>query len=215
MTPTDQIVPSRVSILARLIPSFSYALPAFGSALSALLFVGVLRAMRYAEAAGIAAISGGMSEANIAIVAALYLAVFVGLIGIVVGIVRCVSTTTTASPSSWFFLVTAMIGLAPVLTLWQAESFFLGALTSRSGPGMISVIRLIDTCLTLTLGLAAVGVVVLLVASLIPLPAFLRAKQKWAPVIFLVLMELALIVMTVLFHLRTAWFYNVKLSETY
>lgn len=215
MTPTDQMIPTRVSILARLVPAMSYALPAFGAALSAFLFVGVLRAMRYAEAAGMAAISGGMFEANVPIVATLYLAVFVGLMGIVVGIVRCVSTTTTASPAGWFFLVTGVIGLAPVLTLWQAESFFLGALTSRSGPGIISVIRLIDTCLTLTFGLAAVGVLVLLVASLIPLPAFLRAKQKWAPIIFLVLMELALIVMTVLFHLRSSWFYNVKISERY
>lgn len=215
MTPTDQVVPTRVSILARLVPAMSYALPAFGAALSVLMFVRVMRAMRFAESAGISAISAGMYEANVPIVAALYLAIVVGMIGIVVGIVRCFATTTTASPSGWFFLVTGIIGLAPVLTFWQAESFFLGALTSRSGPGIISVVRLIDTCLTLTLGLAALGVLVLLVVSLIPLPAFLRAKQKWTPVIFLVLMEVALIVMTLLFHLRTAWFYNVMRTEKY
>jgi hypothetical protein len=41
--------PSRVSILARLIPAFSYALPTIGAALSAVLFMGVMRAMRNAE----------------------------------------------------------------------------------------------------------------------------------------------------------------------
>jgi len=29
------------------------------------------------------------------------------------------------------------------------------------------------------------------------------------------LMELVLIVMTVFFHLRTSWFYNVRISERY
>jgi hypothetical protein len=206
MTPIVQAVPTRVSILARLIPAISYALPALGAALSALLFIGVMQAMRNAESAGIAAVAGGMSEANVSTVIALYLAVFVGLIGIVVGIVRCVSPTTTASPATWFFLVAGILGLAPVLTLWQAESLLLEVITSGSGPGIVAVANQISMLLMLTIGLAAVGVLILLVASVIPLPAAVRAKRKWAPLIFLVIIELALMAMTVHYHLRTAWF---------
>ncbi len=58
MTPTPQAnnepAPGRVSILARLVPSFSYVIAMLGTALSALFLLGVIRAMRYAEAVGIA-----------------------------------------------------------------------------------------------------------------------------------------------------------------
>ena len=83
MTPTEQVGPKRVSILARLIPLSSYGLPALGAAVSAWLFLGVMQAMRNAEAAGIAAVAGGMSEANLAIIVTFYLAIFVGFAGII------------------------------------------------------------------------------------------------------------------------------------
>lgn len=215
MTPTDQALPTRVSILARFIPAFSYALPAFGAVASAWLFVGVMQAMRNAESAGIAAVAGGMSEANLAVVVTLYLAIFVGLVGVIIGLVRAFSTTTTASPSGWLFLGMGVLGFAPMLTLWRAESLLLGVLTSRSGPGIVSVADQITTCLMLTIGLAAVACVVLLVASVVPLPAVLRAKRKWAPAIFLLIVELALVGMTIAYHVRTYWFYQAKLNERF
>lgn len=215
MTPTEQAVPTRVSILARLVPAFSYGLPAFGAAVSAWLFVGVMRAMQYAETAGIAAIAGGMSEANLAVVISLYLAIFVGLTGVIIGVVRTFSTTTTASASGWFYLVAGVIGLAPMLTLWRAESLLLDVLTSRSGPGIVSVADQISMCLMLTIGLGALGCLILLAASVVPLPAVLRAKRKWAPLIFLVVMELALIGMTIAYHVRTSWFYQARLNERF
>ena len=213
MTPAEPNVPSRVSILARVVPSLSYALPALGAALSALLVINVMEAMRNAESAGIAAVAGGMSEANLAVVLTLYLAIFVGFIGIIVGLVRAFTTTTTASPAGWFFLIAGLLGLAPMLTLWQAESLLVGVLTSRSGPGVAAVASQISICLTLTIVLAAFSCLVLLVASVIPLPALMRARLKWMPVIFLVLMELAVIGMTVAFHLRSYWLYQAKMNE--
>lgn len=215
MTPADQAVPVRVSILARLIPAISYGLPAFGAACSAWLFINVMQGMRNAESAGIAAVAGGMSEANLAVVITLYLAIFVGLIGVIIGLVRAFSRTTTASPSGWLFLFMVALGFAPMMTLWRAESLLLDVLTSRSGPGVVSVADQISMCRMLTIGLAAVGCVVLLVASVVPLPAVLRAKRKWAPVIFLVVVELALIAMTVAYHVRTYWFYQARLNERF
>ena len=218
MTPTPeatkaQSAPSRVSILVRLAPAISYALPALGAALSALLVTNVMQAMRYAESAGIAAVAGGMSEANLAVVLTLYLAIFVGFIGIIVGLVRALTTTTTASPAGWFFVVAGLFGLAPMLTLWQAESLLVGVLTSRSGPGVAAVASQISACLMLTIVLAAVACLVLLVAAVVPLPALMRANGKWTPLVFLVVMELAVIGMTVVYHLRTYWFYQAKMNE--
>jgi hypothetical protein len=53
-----------------------------------------------------------------------------------------------------------------------------------------------------------VSILILLASSFVPLPAVLRAKRKWAPLIMLLLMETAIIAMTVFYHLRTAWLYS-------
>jgi hypothetical protein len=216
MTPTAQLnnnhPTSRVSILARLVPAFSYAIPMLGAALSALFLLGVMRAMRYAEAVGIAAVAGGMAEANLAVVLALYLAIFVGFIGIVVMVIRSFMSTTTASPAAWFFLITGIISLIPLLLLWEAQSLLVAAI-SPGGGGIVHFVSNIRLCLSLTLVASAVVVVILLIASLVPLPKVLTSKRNWAPLIVLVLMELALIGMAVAFQVRTSWLHQVKEME--
>jgi hypothetical protein len=204
--------PSRVSILARLIPAFSYALPAIGAALSAILFMGVMRAMRNAESAGIAAVAGGMSEADLAILIALYLAVVAGFAGVVVAVIRTQVTTTTASPSGWFYLIAGVLGFVPVALLWHAESLLLQVL-SPQGPGVVTVAARINLLLTLTPVAATVSVLTLLAASVLPLPSVFRAKRNYAPLLVLALMELALIGMAVAFQIRTSWFHRVMLTE--
>ena len=215
MTPTEQMVPTRVSIIARLIPLCSYWLPAFGAAVSAYLFIRVFQAMKNAENAGIAAVGGGMSEANVAIIATLYVAILCGLAGVIIGLVRAFSRTSTASPAGWFYLLMGIIGFLPVLTLWQAESLLIEALVGHHQEGIASVANQITVCLMLTLALAVIGAVILLVASLVPLPQFMRAKLKWSPAVFLVVMELALILITVAYHMRTYWFYQLKMNERF
>ena len=64
MTPISER-PARVSILTRIVPVLSYALPALGAAVSALFLINVFRAMRNAETAGVAAVAAGIREANI------------------------------------------------------------------------------------------------------------------------------------------------------
>jgi hypothetical protein len=215
MTPSEQVGPKRVSIMARLIPLSSYGLPAFGAAVSAWLFIGVMEAMRHAEAAGIAAVAGGMSEATLAIVVTLYLAILVGFAGLIIGVFRVFSNTTTASPSGWFYLVAALIGLAPTVTLWQAESILIEVLIGGTQTGVAGVASQITICLMLTLGLAVIGGLILLVASVVPLPAFMKAKRKWSPAVWLLIMELALILLTVAYHMRTYWFYQVRINERF
>lgn len=86
MTPASQFenessFPARVSILARLGPVVSLCTPLLGEAVCALLLMRVLEAMRHAEAAGIAAVTGGMAEANLTMTIALYFGLFVAFIG--------------------------------------------------------------------------------------------------------------------------------------
>jgi hypothetical protein len=216
MTPPEvsdgQSNASRVSILARIVPAFSYALPAIGAALSAILFIGVMGAMRNAESAGIAAVAGGMSKADLTTLITLYLAIVVGFAGIVVAVIRTQVMTTTASPSGWFYLIAAVLGFVPVARLWQAESLLIEVLTSR-GPGVVTVASRIDLLLTLTPIAATVSVLTLLAASVLPLPSAFRAKRNYAPLLVLVLMELALIGMAVAFQIRISWFHQVMLTE--
>ncbi|MEK6336176.1 MAG: hypothetical protein AABM67_14705 [Acidobacteriota bacterium] len=215
MTPTEQMAPTRVSIVARIIPLISYGLPAFGAALSAYLFMGVMQAMKNAESAGIAAVAGGMAEANVAIIATFYIALLFGLAGVIIGLVRAFTRTSTASPAGWFYLVTGIIGLAPVVTLWQAQSLLVEVLVGRIQEGIGVVANQITVCLLLTLTLAVIGAVILLVASLVPLPRFMRAKLKWSPAVFLIVMELVLVLLVVIYHMRTYWLYQVRLNERF
>jgi hypothetical protein len=195
---------ARASILARVAPVFSYGLPALGAAVSALMLINVFRAMRNAEAAGIGAVSGGIREANIPIVVTLYFGVALGFAGIAIGLIRMFTTTTTATPSSWFFLITGIIGLVPVLLLWEAQSLLLGVIFGRAA-GVAEVARQVSLLSMLTMLLGALSILILLVTAFVPLPRILYAKRKWAPVVMLLLMETAVIAMTVLFHLRNAW----------
>jgi len=210
MTPEEQLqpTPTRISIIARIVPAFSYALPALGAGVSALLLLNVLNAMRNAESAGIGAVAGGISEANLAILVTLYLAIFIGGAGVVIGLVRLFTTTVTASPSAWYYVIAGVLGLAPIFALWHAQSLVLDSIFSRS-PGGVSVVAGQITLFSIVaIVLGVVSSLILLASSFVPLPAVLRAKRKWAPLIMLLVMETVIIAMTVVYHLRTAWLYS-------
>ena len=105
-----------------------------------MLLLSVLRAMRNAEGAGIGAVAAGISEANVAILVTLYLAIFVGGAGVVIGLVRLFTTTTTASPSAWYYLIAGILGLTPMFALWRAQSLLLDAIFPHStGAGVSEV----------------------------------------------------------------------------
>lgn len=205
----QQPTPTRVSIIARLVPALSYALPALGAGVSAMLLLSVLRAMRNAEGAGIGAVAAGISEANIAILVTLYLAIVVGGAGVVIGLVRLFTTTVTASPSGWYYLIAGILGLMPMFALWYAQSLLLDAIFPQSvGAGVSEVAGQITLFSIVAMVLGVVSILILLVSSFVPLPAVLRGKRKWAPLITLLVMESAIIAMTVVYHLRTAWLYS-------
>ena len=218
MTPdqvSDQLVPSKVSIIARLVPSLSYVIAMLGAVVSAMLIIRTFQAMRNAETAGIAAVAAGMAEASQAVAILVYLAIFVGVIGLVVMVVRLLTTTATASPSGWFFLISGGLGLVPVTLLWKAESLLIEAISPGFRGGVVQVASAIQMCLTLTLITAGAFSLTLLVGSLVPLPAMLKSKRGYAPMIVLVLMELALTAIAVGFQLRASWLHQVGIRERF
>lgn len=183
-----------------------------GAALSALLLMNVMRAMRFAEAAGVGAVAGGMAEANLPVLVALYFALFMGLIGIVVMVIRCFVSITTASPSAWFFAIGAVLASMPLMFLWEAQSLMVTG--TRSG-NVSLVAASIQLWLTLTMVTSALFVLILLVASVTPLPSVLRAKRNWAPLLLLVTAEFSLIGAAVAFQVQTSWLYGVRAAEQF
>ena len=211
----DQAIESapvrRVSVLGRLVPAFSYAVTAPACIVSALLLFGVMRAMRMAEMAGISAVAGGMAEANLPISITLYFATAVGMIGIIVAVIRLFTTNTTASPSAWFFLIAGCIGLAPLLLLWQGETVFIQAISPGSA-GVARAAASIQLWLTLTIVFALIADSILLIGSLVPLPAVMRTRRAYAAFLILVLMEFDLIAMAVASQMRTSWLQQVRFT---
>jgi len=210
--PDGQTPASRVSILARVVPAFSYITPMLGAAMSAFMFFGLLRAMRYAEAAGVSAVAGGIQEANFPVIISLYFAVTVGFIGILVFVIRMLSSPTTASPSAWFFLVVGGLSFIPAALFWKGESILTETIAGRGNVALAA--SSIYWCLTLTIIATAAFSLISLIASLIPLPHTLRTKRNYAPLIGLVLMELALIGMAIGFQLHNSWLYQVRIRES-
>lgn len=217
MTPdegSESVPVRRVSVLGRLVPAFSYAVPAPACIVSALLLIASMHAFKNAEAAGLVSVSGGIVEANLPVRITLVFAISVGFVGIIITLVRLFGETTTASPSALFFLVTGCVGLAPLVLLWKAELLLIQGIAT-GGRGVVTAESTIQRWLTLTVVFAIFADLILVVASVVPLPAALRAKRGYAPLVLLILMELALIGMAVAFQTRTSWLQHLRFGERF
>jgi len=96
-----------------------------------------------------------------------------------------------------------------MFALWYAQSLLLDAIFPQSaGAGVSEVAGQITPFSLVATVLGVVSIVILLASSFVTLPAVLRGKRKWAPLVTLLVMETAIIAMTVVYHLRTAWLYS-------
>lgn len=216
MTPAETLNEPvrRVSVLGRLVPAFSYAVTSPACIVSAFLLFNVLRGMRTAETAGIASVAGGTAEATLPTLLALYFATAAGVIGILVAVIRLFTTNTTSSPSALFLLIAGLIGLSPVLLLWQAESVLIQAITPGS-PGAAEAASSFQTWLTLTIIFAFIADSILVIGSIAPLPSIMRAKREYASLLVLLLMEAALVGMAVAFQMRLSWLRQLRFTERF
>ena len=98
IVPPNEMVRPRMAVIPRLLAMCSYSLGALGAALSAFSLYGVLEAMRFAESAGIGAVTGGLAESNIPILVGLYAAIAGGFITIIVAAVRTGIATPPSHP---------------------------------------------------------------------------------------------------------------------
>jgi hypothetical protein len=168
------------------------------------------RALRNAETAGIGAVSRGLAEASIPVLVALYLAIVVGAVGLVVLVIRMFVDTTTSSPPVWFFLISGALGILPVSLFSWGQSLVIEALF----PGSTGIMSAANTlALLLPAIMIAAPVIILLLLAISVWPMRSISKPKWGPVVVMLLVELALIVMAVGFQIRASWLFQVSEAE--
>jgi hypothetical protein len=171
--------------------------------------------MKAAEGTGLSAITGGLSEVNLAVLIGLYVAIFFGVAGIVVSFVRLMAAKTTVSPPAWFFLIGGGLGLVPAALLWQAESIVIQVVSPAArnvaNGNVADTAATVASLLILTVVVAALSVVGLLAGSVWPLSS--RSRPRWAPLVALSVLEVVLIVAAVAFQVRTSWLHKVAVTE--
>ena len=211
IVPPDEMVRPRMAVIPRLLAMASYSLPALGAALSAFCLYRVLQGMRVAESAGIAAVTGGLAEANVPVLVGLYAAIAGGFVTIIVAAVRTGIETTTVSPPAWFYLIVVAFCLVPVGLWWTTESMFIQALYPGSD-GIAFVATTISTLITLTMIIGPVVVFLLFIFAVVPFR--LNPNGPWLAIIVLVFAQIVLILVTVAFQMRTSWLWLVMEAES-
>ena len=202
----------RVSVLARVVPALPFMTVAIGAAAGALYVRNIFWAMREAESAGVAAVAGGLAEANLFVLVALYLAIALGLVGLLIQIIRSFVQTKTAPPSILFFVAVCVAGVLAPAFMWTAESTLIGSYNRQAHPdGIATVAFTINWLMILSMCAAPLSILFLLAASVWPLST--NAKRRWGPIIGMLAIVVVLIILAVAFQVRTSWFHQVKELE--
>lgn len=188
----------KVSIIARLIATVAFAIPAIGGALSSFLLITVFQALRSNEAVGIGAVMGGMKESSLPVTISLYLAAIFGLVVVIVLIVRMIMQTKKASPPFWFFVLGGILSFIPAALFWRAQLLVLEVLSPGSsiGAGGIGgVAEYIGELLLISVIAAPIVIVILIIASVVPFSS--RPGPKVVSLVTAITIEIGLIVAAV------------------
>ncbi len=164
----------KVSISTRLIALAAFTIPLIGGALSSFFLFGAFRALQGIQSAGVGAVMAAMKEASLPVIVSLYVAAFFGLVVAVVLVVRMMTQTTKASPPFWFFIVGGVLSFLPAALFWKCQMLILEVLSPGSkigSAGIGGVGAEIAEWLLISLVAAPIIFVILLVASVVPLPS--------------------------------------------
>jgi biopolymer transport protein ExbD len=188
----------KVSLTTRLVAALVYTIPAIGGALSSILLMNVLRALRANENAGVSALMGAMKQASLPAIVSLYLAAICGIAVIIVLVVRMIVQTKTASPPFWFFAIGGILCLLPAGLFWKAHLLIIEVLSpgsSISGGGIAGVGAEISRLLLMSVIAAPVVIIVLLVASVLPFSS--RSRPKWGSLMAAAAIEIMIIAVAI------------------
>ncbi len=191
-------VRTRISILERLAPSLSFALAALSGAVGAIYMQRFFRTLSAAENAGYVAYYMGMAEVDLLIGVVLGLSVVVGIAGIIVAAIRVFTANRTASPPGVLFLVPAGISLiSPLMTGYAGA---VANLAMGSASGIANAGDKIAVLNWAAIGVTAIALVVLAIFTFVPFRS--KNGRKFSPVLFLIIIEGAVVAAAVAFFLE-------------
>jgi hypothetical protein len=202
----------RVAVFPRLVVLLACLVPLAGAIVSSFSIRDVLLAMREAEAAGISAVTGGLSEANIPAVFSLFLAVVLGFAAIAVIVIRLFVSTTTASPPAWSILLSGVLALLPMLLAWKAESLLLQSFTEPVHGVSIAAPTIL---LLLKTALYSAPICMILLVLIAVYPFSTRRKGKWSALILIVMLVATFFGFGIALQSRTWWLYEVSKRERF
>jgi hypothetical protein len=197
---------SKVSVLARLIPAVVYLIPAFGATLSAFLMMKMMRALEENETAGIEVVLAVLAESIYPVLGSLYLQIFLGIAIFAVLIARMVMQTKTASPAGWFFILSGILCLIPIVVLAEAQSMIIEALIIPTSADISAIGSTVALLLILTMAALPIIFIILLALSVIPFST--KKRPRWSPLIAAVFVEILIITAAVFFQLRLLWLFQ-------
>lgn len=190
----------RVSIFERIVPFSALALAALAGGSGGAAILWMLDVLRSAETAGRAALAGGLAENTLVPLVLLYASTALGIVAILVTVGRLFIKTSTASPSGISYLVLGILSMLPIGLVWFAGSTVMRVLDVNSTESMVELGPIATNCSTAAIAITAILLFILLAWSLIPFKS--RPGRRIGPVISLLIVELALIVVTIVFQLR-------------
>jgi len=203
MTPDPQaaVAPERapVSILERLAPSLSFALLAISGAAGAMSIKIVFRALGESESVGLDAFYSAMAEVHALAGGILAAAALAGMLGIGVAAVRMFTTNRTSSPPGVLFLLPAGISfISPLITGYAGWL----AISTVNNPYLSGIGEVSNTIWVLNwTAIAATAFALVFLVAFAFIPFTSRHGRKYTPVVFLLVIEAAIVAITILFFL--------------
>ena len=192
MTPDTKV---RVSILERIFPALACAVVAISGAVGGGMLLNLLSELRQAEAAGYASVFGGFADIEVVVGSVLMFAAALGSVGILVSLIRLVTTNTTSSPPGVLFLLMGVLGFVPPIAYYFLVRMMKATVLSPdpTSGGLSDVLGTINAVSYFAIGAAAVIAIVQLAMALIPFSS--RPGKKASPLICLAIVQILIVAM--------------------
>lgn len=189
---------ARVSMLERFVPSISLGLAALSGSAGSAMWLWTVSRFRAEQNVGLAAFYAAMTQVKLAAIIFLVAAAILGSAGIVVSAVRMFTSNRKSSPPGTLFAVLGFLSLISPLLFGIALWLIFDSVEPGNG-GIAAWTGTVQVFSIAAFVASGLSILALLVFSFVPFSA--KLGRKFSPLIFLIIVELAIVVTAVDFFL--------------
>lgn len=195
----DLAIPERirVSIIERLVASFSFGLAALSGIVGGAMTLNIFLALREAENAGIDEIIGALTEINYAVLGLLGLSITIGIAGVVICAVRMLSDRPKSSPPGILYLVAGIPNLISPLMIAYSWSVVVNVVTDHYAGNATEAGAWISQMCLAAIPVGIVSILILPVFSFVPFSA--RRGRKVSSIIGLSIVVIGIAAVAITF----------------